>query len=113
MKEVMYVGSSMKGLQKLEYNHRNASTISFNGKPATMTRFRTALKEHHKDQGNFVWLAKPELRTEEEVLKLEEEFQSKYKPRYNQDYSPLQTAMNYGRILDDTKRYRGVYGFEL
>lgn len=113
MREVAYIGSSMKGLQKLEYNHRNASELSFNGKKATMTRFRTALKEQHQNQGEFIWLSKPELRTEEEVLKLEEEFQAKYKPRYNKDYSPLKTALNYGKILDETKRYRGVYGFEI
>ena len=113
MKEIVYVGSSMKGLQKLEYNHRNASKLSFGGKPATMTRFRTALKEQHDNQGNFVWLSKPELRTEKEVLELEEQFQSKHKPRYNKDYSPLKTALNYGRILDETKKYRGVYGFEV
>ena len=113
MKEIVYVGSSMKGLQKLEYNHRNASKLSFGGKPATMTRFRTALKEQHDNQGNFVWLSKPELRTEKDVLELEEQFQNKHKPRYNKDYSPLQSRVKRGNVLDERKIYRGVYGFEV
>jgi hypothetical protein len=113
MKEVVYVGSSAKGLSGLEYNHRNASELSFNGQKATMSRFRTALKEQHEDQGNFVWLSKPELRTEKEVLQLEEEFQGKYKPRYNKDYFPLQSREKRGNVLDERKIYRGVYGFEV
>jgi len=113
MKEIAYVGSSVKGLKDLEYNHRNASELTFKGEKANMTRFRTALKEHHQDQGDFFWLAKPELRTEQEVLMLEEEFQVKHKPRYNQDYTPLQTKLRSGKVLDDKKKYRGVYGFEL
>tara|TARA_R100000084_G_scaffold89403_2_gene43393 strand:+ start:687 stop:827 length:141 start_codon:yes stop_codon:yes gene_type:complete len=46
-------------------------------------------------------------------LELEEEFQRKYRPRYNQDYTPLLTKLRYGKVLDDTKKYRGVYGFEV
>ena len=114
-KEVKYVGSSAMALDKLEDNHRNASKKKDfkTGEPYKLTRFRKALVEEHVDEGEFFGLAKPELRTEKEVLELEEEFQRKYRPRYNQDYTPLLTKLRYGKVLDDTKKYRGVYGFEV
>ena len=104
-----YIGSSTLSLAKLEDNHRNASTKVFNGKPANMTRFRTKLKEGLL--GYFIWIIKPALRTEEEILKLEQRMLEKYLPDFNLDYTPYQTKIEQGYDLDETKRYRGVYAF--
>jgi hypothetical protein len=110
---IKYIGSSMKKLQDLEFNHRNASTIE----GYSLTHFRKMLLENHttKNLGTFRWLVKPYLCTLEEIEKLEGELIRKHMPEYNQDYHPERSSQERGRYDKpeaQQQRYRGVYCFE-
>ena len=109
---IRYIGSSTKNLKMLEYNHRNASTIS----GYSMTHFRKILKENHTNEGTFRWLVKPFKCTQMEIEKLEGQLIRKYIPEYNQDYYPEKSSEEKGRYSDPKAneiKFRGVYCFEV
>ena len=98
MNEILYVGSTSLNLQKLETNHRNARAKEY-----TMTKFRTALERDNEMK--FEWLVYPAMRTECEILLLEERLINKYLPRYNECYNVLGMKEK----VDSTHKMRGVY----
>ena len=110
---ILYVGSSLKKLKDLEYNHRNASLIE----GYSLTHFRKMLLESHstKNLGIFRWLVKPYQCTLKEIEAMEGELIRKHKPEYNQDYYPERSSEERGRYNTpeaELIRFRGVYCFE-
>ena len=106
----VYIGSSMCGLKKLEYNHRNARDLGY-----SMYQFRAGL-EDELVAGKFRWLIKPDLRTQREVEELEGIAINEYKPKYNKDYNPVASSERrgtYNEALAQKVTFRGVYMFEM
>lgn len=108
--DILYVGSTSVGIKRLEENHRGAREKDY-----SMTKFRLALEENHKESGSFEWLVKPDLRTLREVEELERDLIKKYLPFYNLDYDPVASSEKHKRYdLEESqkKKYRGVYCFK-
>lgn len=92
---VRYSGSTMCKLTTLESNHRN-----WKEKYGTSgwTKFRGQLVEDSRNaEGVFIWLVKPELRTQKEVEEIEGEVIRLLQPEYNVDYDPVKSSIDNGR----------------
>ena len=97
---IVYVGQTSLGLEKLEKNHRQAREKNY-----TMTKFRTALEDESNGKYRWEWLVCPGPRTELEVTQLEDELIRKHLPRLNEKYD------NCNKQKFDTEvKFRGVYG---
>lgn len=93
--ELIYVGSSGLGLDKLSYNHRNWREQYGN---QGWTNFRSQLTENDKFKDNeFRWILKPAPRTQEEVESLEGQLIRSLKPLLNIDKDPVASSKKYGR----------------
>lgn len=93
--ELIYVGSSGLGLEKLAYNHRNWQTQYGDG---GRTNFRFQLTENEKFRDNeFRWLIKPAPRTLEDVETLEGQLIRSLEPLLNIDKNPVASSKKYGR----------------
>lgn len=90
---VVYIGSSYKSLEELEYNHRNWRTKF---KEKGWTYFREQL-EKLGDQADFGWIIPPQLRTQKEIETLEGELIRKHNPMYNIDKDPVGSSIKHGR----------------
>jgi hypothetical protein len=92
---VRYTGSSYCKLTTLENNHRNwKEKYGSSG----WTNFRGNLVEDARNQdGVFVWLIKPALRTQKEIEELEKQVINLLDPEYNIDYDPVKSSINRGR----------------
>ena len=99
MDNIVYVGSSACGLTKLEMNHRGARELGY-----TMTKFRKKLEEE-PNNFRFEWLVYPAMRTEIEILTLEDRLIDKYLPRLNEKYDNVNKKQ-----LDTKHSMRGIYG---
>ena len=97
---IVYVGQTELGLEKLEKNHRMAREKNY-----SMTKFRTALEDESNGTYIFEWLVCPAQRNELEVSLLEDDLIRKYLPRLNEKYDNANKSK-----LDKDIKYRGVYG---
>jgi len=91
---LMYVGSSTKSLDQLEYNHRNYQRFGADGYGSN---FRKALVQGGAGW-KFIWLQPPRQisRTQCEI---EEGALIRYlKPRYNLDMYPYENSVRRGRM---------------
>lgn len=91
---LMYVGSSSKNLDQLEYNHRNYQRF---GSEGYGSNFRVALSREGANW-KFVWLQTPRdiSRTQCEI---EEGALIRYlKPRHNFDKFPYENSVRRGRM---------------
>lgn len=90
---LLYVGSTVLGLEKLAYNHRNWKQLGYD-----WTNFRQHLVEDPNMVNNeFRWLIKPALRTQREVEELEGQLIRNLKPPLNVDKDPVASSIKYGR----------------
>jgi hypothetical protein len=93
---LVYVGSSVCGIQVVEHNHRN---WKMHYGESGRTNFRTHLteKESYKS-GVFRWLVDPKLRTRLEVETLEGQLIRSLNPPLNLDRDPVASSVKYGRL---------------
>lgn len=91
--EVVYVGSSTKDLQKLEWNHRNY----YKFKDGYESRFRKNLRQLGEDF-QFHWIQEPR-----DISRLQCEIEEGalirwLRPMYNDDKYPYETSVRKGRM---------------
>lgn len=91
--KIVYVGSSACGLEKLEYNHRNAENIP----NYTMTTFRKQLATTYKDKGSFKWLVEPYPCDQPTIEAVEKIYIGVHNPLCNKDKDPVKSSRRYGR----------------
>lgn len=90
--EIIYIGSSAKEIDRLEWNHRNY----FKFKDGYESDFRKSLRESGQDW-TFEWLMHPVYMPRELGEVMEQKYIQYHYPIFNKDLRPYETSTRRGR----------------
>ena len=96
--KIMYIGSSAKDIDRLEWNHRNY----FKFKDGYESDFRKALREVGQEW-TFEWMMQPVSMSRELGEIMEQKYIQQFYPVFNKDLRPYETSTRRGRNNGELK----------